>query len=78
VDANWVRPPHLHFKVAKRGYRELITQMFFAGDALNAKDALFLELTPDERQRVAVEFRPRNGGAAAGDFTMVIGRVVAS
>lgn len=26
--------PHLHFKVAKRGYRELTTQMFFANEEL--------------------------------------------
>jgi protocatechuate 3,4-dioxygenase beta subunit len=29
------RTPHLHFRVSKRGYRELSTQMYFAGEALN-------------------------------------------
>lgn len=26
---NWYRPPHIHFKLSKRGYGELITQMYF-------------------------------------------------
>jgi protocatechuate 3,4-dioxygenase, beta subunit len=26
------RPPHIHFRVAAKGYRELTTQMYFAGE----------------------------------------------
>jgi len=37
---NWLRPPHLHFKVKKKGYVELITQMYFPGQELNDKDLL--------------------------------------
>lgn len=75
VSDNWTRPPHLHFKVAKRGYRELTTQMFFAGDVLNEKDSLFREIPADQRQRVTVEFRTTDRGVLAGDFTIVIGQV---
>jgi protocatechuate 3,4-dioxygenase beta subunit len=78
VSVDWTRPPHLHFKVAKRGYRELTTQMFFAGDVLNGKDRLFQEIPADQRQRVTVEFRATDSGAPAGDFTIVIGKVAAA
>jgi len=37
---NWFRPPHIHFKVSKKSYVELITQMYFPGEPLNEKDLL--------------------------------------
>ncbi len=36
----WIRPPHLHYKVHKRGYRELITQMYFSGNQYNEGDRI--------------------------------------
>ena len=48
------RTRHIHFRVARRGYRELITQMYFEGEPLNARDALWNELSPEERSRVTV------------------------
>ena len=50
--ANWTRPPHIHFKVAKRGFHELTTQMFFDGEPLNDTDRLFLALSEDQRKSV--------------------------
>ncbi|MCH8202160.1 MAG: protocatechuate 3,4-dioxygenase [Proteobacteria bacterium] len=50
--ANWTRPPHIHFKVAKRGFHELTTQMFFDGEPLNDTDQLFLALSEDQRKSV--------------------------
>jgi len=43
VAPDWKRPPHIHFDVAGKINR-ITTQMFFAGEALNDKDQLFLEL----------------------------------
>ena len=40
VNKDWVRPPHIHFKVSKRGYSELTTQMYFPGNELNEPDRL--------------------------------------
>ena len=37
---DWMRPPHLHFKVSKEGFVDLITQMYFPGQALNENDLL--------------------------------------
>ena len=48
--ANWMRPPHIHFKVTKRGYIELITQMYFPGHSLNEKDLLLLRKSKEERE----------------------------
>ena len=41
ADTNWVRPPHIHFKVSRLGYIELITQMYFSGNILNNQDLIF-------------------------------------
>jgi protocatechuate 3,4-dioxygenase, beta subunit len=39
VGGDWVRPPHIHFDVRGQVNR-LVTQMYFAGEALNDKDRL--------------------------------------
>lgn len=52
VDGNWSRPPHIHYKVSKRGFHELTTQMFFEGEPLNDVDQLFLALPEAERDSV--------------------------
>lgn len=71
---DWTRPPHIHFKVARRGYRELVTQMYFAGEPLNEKDALFLDTPEDERDRLVVDFQD-DGGVPKGRFDIVLGKV---
>lgn len=45
----WTRPPHIHFKVSKRGYVELVTQMYFPGHPLNEKDLLLQRKTAAEQ-----------------------------
>lgn len=40
VSSNWTRPPHIHFKISKRGYRDLTTQMYFPNQVLNTVDRL--------------------------------------
>ena len=46
----WTRPPHIHFKLSKRGYLELITQMYFPGNKLNASDRLLRRKSKEERK----------------------------
>ncbi|GIV58290.1 MAG: hypothetical protein KatS3mg042_1203 [Rhodothermaceae bacterium] len=79
AEEGWVRPPHIHFKVARRGYHELITQMYFDGEALNAKDRLLQEIPEAERQRLVVtltEGRPDDEpGSRRGTFNLVLRRV---
>lgn len=40
VSDKWSRPPHIHFKVTKIGYVEIVTQMYFPDQKLNAHDLL--------------------------------------
>lgn len=47
---NWIRPPHIHFKVSKSGYGELTTQMYFPDHELNARDWLIQEKNAKEQQ----------------------------
>jgi len=49
VSENWTRPPHIHFKVSRRGYREITTQMYFEDEPLNNVDNLLNELPDDLR-----------------------------
>ncbi|MEQ1877099.1 MAG: protocatechuate 3,4-dioxygenase [Bdellovibrionia bacterium] len=56
ASSTWMRPPHIHYKVAKNGYRELITQLYFKGnDQLNAKDLILQELSQADKAKVIVE-----------------------
>jgi protocatechuate 3,4-dioxygenase beta subunit len=57
ADANWIRPPHIHFKVSRLGYMELITQMYFAGQGLNEKDLILKRLKKSEQTKVIVDFK---------------------
>jgi len=50
VGDEWTRPPHIHFKVSKRGYEELVTQMYFPEHPLNAKDHLINKKSEEERK----------------------------
>jgi len=40
VSKEWTRPPHIHFKVSKNGYEEVVTQMYFPDHKLNQVDNL--------------------------------------
>ena len=40
VSKTWTRPPHIHFKVTKKGYLEIVTQMYFPNQNLNKSDLL--------------------------------------
>jgi len=77
VSPEWTRPPHIHFKVARRGYHELTTQMYFAGHELNEADRLLLGLPEAERNRLMVEFGSASAEATPphGRFDIVLRRV---
>lgn len=55
ASSTWQRPPHIHYKVQKRGHAELTTQLYFAGHELNDTDLILQDLPPAERGRVVVE-----------------------
>jgi protocatechuate 3,4-dioxygenase beta subunit len=54
ADTDWTRPPHIHFKVHRKGYHELTTQMYFEGEALNDRDRILMSLPAGDREAVIV------------------------
>jgi protocatechuate 3,4-dioxygenase, beta subunit len=69
-----MRTPHIHFRVVPPSGAELVTQMYFAGEALNAQDFLLGQIRdPAARAAVIVDFRPGTDGALAGAFDIVLG-----
>ena len=76
VTKEWTRPPHVHFKVARRGYRELVTQMYFHGEPLNGIDKLLLDVPEADRaQLIAVLGAADAVGVRAGRFNLVMAKV---
>jgi protocatechuate 3,4-dioxygenase, beta subunit len=65
-DSGWIRPPHIHFRVSRRGYHELVTQMYFAGEPLNERDRIREALATEDRERVTVTLEPAGAESEAG------------
>lgn len=77
VEAGWTRPPHIHFKVARRGFHELVTQMYFAGNPLNDVDRLLQAVPEADRAQLVVAFDGdggRGAGVRGGVFDLVLRR----
>lgn len=75
VSGDWSRPPHIHFKVARRGYHELTTQMYFDGEPLNDSDRLLQSVDASDRPSLVVEFED-DDGVPRGHFPIVLAKVV--
>jgi protocatechuate 3,4-dioxygenase beta subunit len=54
ADVNWTRPPHIHFKVQRLGYHELVTQMYFGGQSLNDVDLILQSIPASQRPSVII------------------------
>ncbi len=71
---DWVRPPHIHYRVHGPSGRAITTQMYFAGDPLNDTDLLLARLSPTERGLVEVAFDTKTAdGRLRGAFNLVLG-----
>ena len=55
-DEKFLRTPHIHYKVARRGFHELTTQLYFDGEKLNAQDGIYNKLSADEQKLVTITF----------------------
>ena len=76
ADVDWMRPPHIHFKVSKRGHVELITQMYFAGDKLNDIDKILQRHSKSEQRKLIVQFQNSQGMQhPTGQFNIVLEKV---
>lgn len=69
ADTDWTRPPHIHFKVSCLGYKELVTQMYFKGNALNDHDLILQQIPARQRDSVVVDFQPSPMGFEPGSLT---------
>lgn len=70
----WIRPPHIHFKVHGKRIRELVTQMYFAGNQYNDGDRILREIPEDQRDSVVRTplARQAEDGRRAMDITFNI------
>ncbi len=50
----WIRPPHIHFKIGRRGFHELTTQMYFDGNEFNEGDKILRAVPRSERSKVVI------------------------
>jgi protocatechuate 3,4-dioxygenase beta subunit len=70
------RTPHIHFAVKAPQGRELVTQMYVAGETLNAPDGVYAGIRdPRQREAVTVALAPADGvesGALIGAFDIVL------
>jgi len=74
AEEGWTRPPHIHYKVSRRGYHELTTQMYFSGESLNETDRLFLDVDAESRDLLVVDFHEKDG-IPQGEFPIVLAKV---
>jgi protocatechuate 3,4-dioxygenase beta subunit len=67
---DWSRPPHIHFKVSKLGYVELVTQMYFPGEKLNDTDRLLQRVPEADRAALIAKHIP--GELETYEFKIVL------
>lgn len=69
------RPPHIHFKISYRDFQPLVTQMYFAGEALNKTD--FILDSADRPKSLIVNFtKNKNASLLQGIFDIFIPVIV--
>lgn len=72
VEDGWDRPPHIHFKVSRRGFKEVTSQMYFEGEPLNDIDRILNALSEDQREMVVAR---RLENSAPFTFNVVLEKV---
>lgn len=70
--STWMRPAHIHFKVHRRGYEELTSQLYFKGDKYNESDRILQSLSRDDQKNVIVDFKKPEVGPKVGQFNITI------
>lgn len=68
---DWMRPPHIHFKVHSMGYHELTTQMYFLGNQYNDGDRILRSLSDEQKAAVVVPMVKRENAAQTEEFDCV-------
>jgi protocatechuate 3,4-dioxygenase beta subunit len=65
------RTPHIHVRVEARGRATLATQLYLAGEAGNARDFLFRQLSVEERAQLTLAMRPTESAHPLAQATAV-------
>jgi protocatechuate 3,4-dioxygenase, beta subunit len=78
ADGDWLRPPHIHFRVDAFGFGRLTTQMYFKGQALNDKDRILIDTERRygraAKDSLVVDFSGAGSdGIPVGQFNIVLG-----
>jgi len=72
--ADWIRPPHIHFKISHQNHKTLTTQIYFAGQVHNGKDKILLSLNPQQQKSVVTQLQKnKNDKWPRYRFNAVIG-----
>lgn len=69
------RPPHVHFKVVAPGYRELVTQLYFAGENTERGNWFGFSKERDRLTVVPVTVNDGNRSGLSARFDLVLERV---
>lgn len=72
ASGSWTRPPHIHFKISKSGYRALTTQMYFPGQELNRGDLLLRAKSPAERAAMTAKPAAQQGNLPVYEYNIVL------
>lgn len=75
---NWLRPPHIHFKVSKPGYAGLVTQMYFPDNPLNEKDRFLNQKSDAEKERMIAKLRGEEPETYVYDIVLQRDRITPS
>ena len=75
MSVDWMRPPHIHFKVSAPGMTSLTTQLYFRSEAaLNRQDRILQRLSPQQRSWVMTELGKKDKfSLRTGQFDVVLG-----
>ena len=71
----WTRPPHIHFKISKPGYRMLTTQMYFPDEKLNGSDLLLNAKPLAQRAAMTARLIAQQGNWPVYEYNIVLNRL---
>lgn len=66
------RPPHVHFKVIAPGYRDLVTQMYFAGESTERSGSFGFSRERDRLTVTPVALRNGDRSSLSARFDLVL------
>lgn len=72
ASGTWMRPPHIHFKISRRGYTSLITQMYFPGEKLNETDLLLRNQKASDRPLMIAKSVGKEGNIKIYQYNIVL------